>query len=157
MNLGSAWLLSGGNHHHGHSHGLAHGNKRYDHDQAYRIATDEGVAVLEIVEDGVPPRFRLRAETGAALAAGSATIETVRPDGKCQLFALTDRGDYLESVEEIPEPHAFTAHVQIGGKSFAVVFAEHEHAEGVAHRDNNMRVAVIHVMADATVSILVIF
>ena len=103
VNLGSAWLLSGGNHHHGHSHGLAHGNERYDHGQAYRIATDEGVAVLEIFEDGVPPRFRLRAETGAALAAGSASIETVRPDGKCQLFALADRGRQQEALPCVRE------------------------------------------------------
>ena len=30
------------------------------------------------------------------------------------------------------------------------------HAHGVAHRDNNLRVAVIHVLADAAVSLLVI-
>ena len=33
---------------------------------------------------------------------------------------------------------------------------EHEHAHGAAHRDNNMRAAVIHVLADAAVSVLVI-
>ena len=32
----------------------------------------------------------------------------------------------------------------------------HDHAHGHTHRDNNMRAAVIHVMADAAVSILVI-
>jgi len=32
----------------------------------------------------------------------------------------------------------------------------HEHAHGTAHRDNNMRAAVIHVLADAVVSVLVI-
>ena len=32
----------------------------------------------------------------------------------------------------------------------------HEHAHGTAHRDNNMRAAVIHVLADAIVSVLVI-
>ena len=33
---------------------------------------------------------------------------------------------------------------------------EHEHVHGAAHRDNNMRAAVIHVLADAAVSMLVI-
>ena len=33
---------------------------------------------------------------------------------------------------------------------------EHEHAHGTHHRDNNMRAAVVHVMADAAVSVLVI-
>jgi cation diffusion facilitator family transporter len=39
---------------------------------------------------------------------------------------------------------------------YPVVFEEHEHAHGAAHRDNNMRAAVIHVVADAAVSVLVI-
>jgi Co/Zn/Cd efflux system component len=135
---------------------VTHGHDGHDHAEAHRIATAAGVAVLEIFEDGVPPHFRLRAETEQVLAARSATVETVRPDGVRQLFALTDRGDYLEALEEVPEPHAFTAHVQIRDESFAAVFQEHEHAEGTAHRDNNMRAAVIHVMADAAVSVLVI-
>ena len=33
---------------------------------------------------------------------------------------------------------------------------EHEHAQGAAQRDNNMRAAVVHVLADAAVSVLVI-
>jgi cation diffusion facilitator family transporter len=33
---------------------------------------------------------------------------------------------------------------------------DHEHAHGAAHRDNNMRAAIIHVLADAAVSVLVI-
>jgi cation diffusion facilitator family transporter len=32
----------------------------------------------------------------------------------------------------------------------------HEHHDGAAHRDNNMRAAIVHVMADAAVSVLVI-
>jgi cation diffusion facilitator family transporter len=34
--------------------------------------------------------------------------------------------------------------------------ADHEHAGATAHRDNNMRAAIVHVFADATVSLLVI-
>jgi cation diffusion facilitator family transporter len=37
-----------------------------------------------------------------------------------------------------------------------VKFAEYEHAHGAAQHDNNMRAAIIHVLADATVSVLVI-
>ncbi len=33
---------------------------------------------------------------------------------------------------------------------------EHEHAHGTARRDNNMRAAIVHVLADAAVSVLVI-
>jgi cation diffusion facilitator family transporter len=41
-------------------------------------------------------------------------------------------------------------------RAYAAVFEEHEHAAGAAARDNNMRAAIIHVMADAAVSVLVI-
>src|ERR1700676_2115422 len=154
VNVASAWLLSGGGHHHGHSHGHAHEGP--DHEEVHRIKTGTEVAVLEVFEDGVPPRFRLRVETGPGLTAQAASVETVRPDGTRQLFAMNDQGGYLESVEEIPEPHAFTAHVRIGQQDYPVVFEEHEHAHGSADRDNNMRAAVIHVTADAAVSVLVI-
>ena len=40
--------------------------------------------------------FRLRAETGPALTAQAASIETVRADGARQLFAMKDEGGYLE-------------------------------------------------------------
>jgi cation diffusion facilitator family transporter len=152
VNIASAWLLSRGGHHHGHSHG--HGHE--DHDESHRIATQDGAIVLDVFEDGVPPCFRLHADAGSALGAQPVSIETVRPDGTRHLFAMMDQGGYLESVEEIPEPHAFTAHVRIGEQDYPVVFEEHEHVAGSADRDNNMRAAVIHVVADAAVSVLVI-
>ncbi len=154
VNVASAWLLSSGGHHHGHSHG--HADERHDHDEAHPITTDSGVVVLDVFEDGVPPRFRLRVETGSALTAQAASVETVRPNGTQQRFAMKDQDGYLESVDEIPEPHAFTAQVRIGQQAYTVVFEEHEHAAASAHHDNNMRAAVIHVMADAAVSVLVI-
>jgi cation diffusion facilitator family transporter len=154
VNIASAWLLSGGSHHHGHSHGHAHGV--HDHDEAHHIATAAGVVLLEVFEQGVPPRFRLRAETGPAPTAYATSVETLRADGTRQLFAMKDQDGYLESVDEIPEPHAFTAHVRVGHQDYPVVFEEHEHAHESADRDNNMRAAVVHVMADAAVSVLVI-
>jgi cation diffusion facilitator family transporter len=154
VNIASAWLLSGGGHHQGHSHGRAH--EGHDHNEAHRITTAAGIVVCEVFEDGVPPRFRLRVEVGPALSAQAASVETVRADGTRQLFAMKDQGGYLESVEEIPEPHAFAAYVRIGQQDYPVVFEEHEHAHESTGRDNNMRAAVIHVMADAAVSVLVI-
>jgi cation diffusion facilitator family transporter len=159
VNVASAWLLSGGVHHdhgHGHSHGHSHRHTRDDEDETHRIATDDGEVVLEVFEDGVPPRFRLHAEGGAVLTSSTASVETVRPDGTRQFFALEDRGDFLESIEEIPEPHAFSANVRIGARTYPVQFEEHEHAHGSAARDHNMRAAIIHVLADAAVSVLVI-
>ena len=66
------------------------------------------------------------------------------------------RGGGGGSVAEIPEPHAFAANVRIGQDTYPVVFEEHEHVQGSAARDNNMRAAVIHVIADAAVAVLVI-
>jgi cation diffusion facilitator family transporter len=162
VNLASVWLLGAGGHHHGpgHSHGHGHGHG-HDHDadehghgeEQHLIATDAGDLVLSVFEDGVPPRFRLRNE-GLMLSPATVSLEIVRPDGARQQFAFADRGDFLESVEEIPEPHAFTAKLTVSGADHAVVFTEHEH--GAHDRDNNMRAAVIHVVADAAVSVLVI-
>jgi cation diffusion facilitator family transporter len=107
---------------------------------------------LEIHEDGVPPRFRAH----TAIPADKLTAETIRPDGTRQHFAFTGQGETLESVDEIPEPHAFTVTLTSGSATASVEFHEHAHADASAHRDNNMRAAVVHVIADAAVSVLVI-
>jgi cation diffusion facilitator family transporter len=72
------------------------------------------------------------------------------------MFAFAARDNFLESVDEIPEPHAFVVQVHLDAESHSVTFEEREHADEVAHRDNNMRAAIVHVMADAAVSVLVI-
>ena len=164
VNIASAWLLSGGDH--GHSHGHDHGHGHGDHhgEEVRRIDTGHGFLRLEVFEDGVPPRFRVRFEgsqgpmpvpVGQSLA-----LETIRPDGTRQSFGFANRGGYLESIEEIPEPHAFTVRLGLthGGHVHAheVAFEEHGHGDGAAHRDNNMRAAFVHVIADAAVSVLAI-
>ena len=155
VNIASAWLLSGGHHHgHGHSHGHDHG------EQPRRIALGPGTLAVEVFEDNVPPRFRVRADTGALPAAADLTIETIRPDGSRQQFSFEAGDGYLESRDEIPEPHAFVARIGLMQAERAEVreleFEEHDHGDGAHHRDNNMRAAVVHVMADAAVSVLVI-
>ena len=156
VNVASVLLLSGGGHHHGHSHSGATGHE-HDHDEAHYLHTRSGAVTLEIFEDGVPPRFRLSC-AGKNLAADSVAIETVRPGGERQVFAMAARGGYLESIDEIPEPHGFTVRVSLdrGDDIHVVEFVEHEHAHGAAQRDNNMRSAIVHVLADAAVSVLVI-
>ena len=155
VNVASAWLLSRGGHHH-HHHG--HGHEDHDHgDETRRIEAPGGALALSVFEDGVPPRFQLRREGAGLPQPAAVTLETVRPDGARQAFAFIDRGGYLESVEEIPEPHAFSAHLRIAGEGeHTVVFEEHDHGHGGHDRDNNMRAAIVHVVADAAVSVLVI-
>jgi cation diffusion facilitator family transporter len=156
VNAASAWLLSGGEHHH--HHGPGHGHHGHAHDAARRIEAGGMSLDLEIFEDDAPPRFRLR-PAGASSLPAAAVVETTRPDGTRQCFAMADRGGWLESLDEIPEPHEFTAALRLDGErdpASAVPFEEHGPGDGAAHRDNNMRAAIIHVMADAAVSVLVI-
>jgi cation diffusion facilitator family transporter len=163
VNVVSAWLLSGGHHHghghdHAHSHGHDHGN---GHDEEpRRIALGRGTLEIEVFEDNVPPRFRVRTDTSILPASSDVTIETIRPDGRRQLFTFETRDGYLESRDEIPEPHAFVARIRLmqEAQEFEreLEFEEHDHGDGAHHRDNNMRAAVIHVIADAAVSVLVI-
>ncbi len=154
VNVASAWLLSGGHdhhHHHGHHHPHDHGGEA---DLTVAIGPTE--LVIAIHEDGVPPRFHVRAAIGPAPDAGDLSIETIRPEGARQAFLFRDLGGVLESIDEIPEPHAFTAVVRLPGVSASVPFEEHAHGDAKAHRDNNMRAAIVHVVADAAVSVLVI-
>jgi hypothetical protein len=123
---------------HGHSHGHGHG---HSHDFSFlqgaeisgvhgpelqRIETGHGVIELSVFEHGAPPRFRL---TGPA--ADSAQVETVRETGARQVFVLVKKGDFWESVDEIPEPHGFdvtvTTHHAGHAHTYRASFAEHGH------------------------------
>lgn len=122
-------------HHHHHHHHHAHGEGG-----VRRIDTGHGVIAIEVFEDGVPPRWRIRAERGEGWAAADVTVVTERPDGTRQSFAFVDRGGYLESVETIPEPHAFMARVSLGhgghSHDYDLAFVE---GEGHDHLHEEMR------------------
>ncbi len=124
-------------HDHGHGHGHDHGHGGHAADGAPRIDTGHGVLRLEVFEDGVPPRFRLHAESGHGWKAGEVRLETERPDGARQAFSFVARDGYLESVQEIPEPHEFTARVTLShgdhGHHYDVAFVEHAHGGDHLH------------------------
>ncbi|MBR0894114.1 nickel/cobalt efflux transporter RcnA [Bradyrhizobium tropiciagri] len=107
-------------HHHDHDH--------HHHDETRQLTLAGQSLSLEVFEDGVPPRWRLRSETGALPAAGEVSVVTIRPDGSEQHFRFDARDDYLESVDEIPEPHEFKARVAVRTDIAEVLFAEHDHA-----------------------------
>ncbi|HLH51132.1 MAG TPA: cation diffusion facilitator family transporter, partial [Roseiarcus sp.] len=100
---------------------------------------------------------RLRAATRLP-ASQALSVETVRPNGVRQTFLFAERDGFLESIDEIPEPHEFSAYLRVAGEEHRVAFQEHGHdrVHAASARDNNMRAALVHVAADATVSILVI-
>jgi len=167
VNLASVWLLSGDHHGHshghGHTHGHGHGHEHEDEhpheDEVKRIFDSTGVIAVSIFEDGVPPVFRVTPETATSkLTTDVVSVTTIRPNGTRQTFTFADRGAYLESKEEIPEPHAFEAVVRLSDGEHQVEFEEHDHdhAHTAASRDHNIRSAYIHVMADAAVSVLAI-
>jgi cation diffusion facilitator family transporter len=159
VNVASVWLLSGHDHghNHGHSHGHSHGHDHAHDDEALTFDTAAGTMQLSVFEDDHAPVFRVAAVNGTLPEAAALRLATTRPDGSVQRYAFASHGAYLQSVEEIPEPHAFVAAVQLDGAEQRFAFEEHGHeAGGKAHRDNNMRAAVIHVVADAAVSVLVI-
>lgn len=111
-----------------HEHGDDHG---HGHDETKRIDTGRGVIRLEVFEDGVPPRFRLFSEKGHAWAANEVEVVTTRPDGAKQGFRFAQREGFLESVDEIPEPHEFEARVSLSHEGhrhdYDVAYEEHDH------------------------------
>ena len=97
--------------HHEHSHdGHAHA-----HSELFVLDTGHGKIELSVFEDGVPPVFRLRAPVGEKLpAAEDVTIETTRSDGARQTFTFVAKDGFLESRDDIPEPHEFDALLTLG-------------------------------------------
>lgn len=96
----------------GHEHGHAHDHDHHDGD-VRRIDTGHGIVAIEVFEQGVPPKWRVRSERGHRWSADEVTIETERPDGRRQVFTFADFGGYLQSVEEIPQPREFMARVRL--------------------------------------------
>ncbi|WP_175714298.1 CDF family Co(II)/Ni(II) efflux transporter DmeF [Burkholderia ambifaria] len=164
VNVASVWLLSGDHHGHSHGHGHhhhhGHAHDTHEHDEdAHRIFDQQGVFVVSVFEDGVPPVFRMAPATHDTklVDASAVSVTTIRPDGTRQTFTMESRGAYLESTDDIPEPHEFKAIVRLNGREHALAFEEHDHrASTAAARDHNIRSAYVHVIADAAVSVLTI-
>lgn len=114
----------------------------HHHDDTKHIDTGHGVVRLEVFEDGVPPRFRLYNESkhGHVWVEDEVGIETERPDGSRQLFNFTQRDGFLESEQEIPEPHEFVARLSLGHEhhshNYDVEFVEHGNHHAVKDYEN---------------------
>lgn len=110
-----------------------HDHDHDHHDEARIIDTGHGKMRLELFEDGVPPRFRLFRESrrGHTWPASQVRIETERPDGSRQIFTFMQRDGFVESEQEIPEPHEFVARLRLGHEhhshDYDVEFVEHDH------------------------------
>jgi nickel/cobalt exporter len=104
-----------------------------------RIDTGHGVIALEVFEEGVPPRWRIWVERGRVWAPGEVVVTTERADGALQTFSFEDRGTFLESRDEIPEPHDFLARVRLGPAGhvhdYEVAFTEDEAGHDHIHEE----------------------
>lgn len=114
---------------------LAHAHDHehdHHHDEAKHIDTGHGVVRLDVFEDGVPPRFRLYRESkhGHVWPAEQVEVETERPDGSRQTFTFVQCDGFMESAQEIPEPHEFVARLRLGhghhSHDYDVEFVEHD-------------------------------
>ena len=118
------WRQQHAAHDHDHDH---------QHDETKHIDTGHGVVRLEVFEVGVPPRFRLYREGkhGHVWTADQVRIETERTDGKRETFTFVQREGFVESEQEIPEPHEFVARLRLGHEhhshDYDVEFVEHDH------------------------------
>ncbi|OHX11690.1 nickel/cobalt efflux protein RcnA [Chromobacterium sphagni] len=112
---------------HNHEH---HGNQP---DESRIIDTGHGKIRLEIFEQGAPPRFRLYREDshGHAWPVAQVKMETERPDGNRQRFSFIQRDGFIESEQDIPEPHQFMARLSLGhdrhSHDYDVEFIERHH------------------------------
>jgi nickel/cobalt exporter len=101
----------------------------HHHDDPHEVEIGGLSFSLEVFEDGVPPRWRIGTEGGYLPQPDEISLTTVRPDGSEQSFAFVEKPGFLESVEEIPEPHAFKACLSLRGQeSVEIVFEEHNHS-----------------------------
>lgn len=110
-----------------------HMHDHHHDDEIKHIDTGHGTVRLEVFEDGVTPRFRLFNESqhGHVWVADQVRIETEGPDGSLKSFTFVQRDGFVESEQEIPEPHQFVARLRLGHEQhshhYDVEFIEHDH------------------------------
>lgn len=110
-----------------------HQDAAHHHDEIRIIDTGHGKIVLSIFEDGQPPHWRLRTLSGRQWKADDIALVTRRDkDVFSQPFQFSDKGEYLESVQPIPEPHNFDVRLSLSHRDhvhdYDVVFHEHDHS-----------------------------
>lgn len=122
---------------HDHDHDHDHDGHGHHHDETRRIDTGHGIVRLEVFEEGVPPRFRLFPESrhGQVWVADQVRVETERADGSRQSFTFVQRDGFVESEQEIPEPHEFVARLRLGHAQhyhdYDVEYVEHDHHHAI--------------------------
>lgn len=113
--------------HHDHNHD---GHDHHHHDETRIVDTGHGKVELSIFEDGQPPHWRFRSVSGQFWGADEVSVTTERSDGSPQTFRFAPKGNFLESTDEIPEPHDFNARLTLShgnhGHDYDLQFGECE-------------------------------
>jgi ABC-type nickel/cobalt efflux system permease component RcnA len=152
---------------HGRTHGFSHlaksdGSADAIHGpELQRMLGQHGVLELSIYGFRQPPRFRLT--TTRLQTVKTVTIETRREDGSRQSFAFAPRGEYWESLDDIPEPHGFDVNVTVDhdghSHTYQTAFGkykhhhgdhdQHEHHAHRAARKTWSRTALLHIFGSS--------
>lgn len=169
--------------HHDHGHGHhSHGGHSHD-DEIREFKTSIGLIQLSIYEDGVPPEFRIQFDSHDSmlnmnpLNMPTFMVKTIRSNKEEQVFHFQESNDQTglwKSVEEIPEPHSFDVELSLiytdkqkemhnaqfreGDENSNDGFVDNGNSQKKKkyEHDNNFRGALLHVVADAFVSIIAI-
>ena len=112
----------------------------HHHDMGpHTIDTGDGSIAIDVFEDGVPPRWRIERLSGPTLSPACLSLQTMRPDGSSQTFTFAEVDGLLESEQEIPEPHEFTATVRLAydnhAHDYTLQFHEHDHSDELSGLD----------------------
>lgn len=123
---------------HERDHDRDHG---HDYDEVKLIDTGRGVLRLEIFEQEQLPRFRVtcEGEPEHRWLPHEVRLETERPSGIRQRFNFVQRQGFFDSIQDIPEPHEFVAHLELQhthhSHPFDVEFIEAGHHHSVADNE----------------------
>lgn len=116
---------------------IRRGNSHHHHDETQKIVIGKGWVEIGIVEDGVPPRFKVTTDSESTRPEW---LRAVRPDGTAESYQLSRLAGHWESVETIPEPHEFRVEAYVicpGGKTVGKAeFKEHHHDHDHDHGGN---------------------
>ncbi|MFB6327539.1 nickel/cobalt efflux protein RcnA [Pantoea deleyi] len=109
------------------------GREHHEHDESHVIDTGHGKVRLAIDESVGPARWVLTTLSGHQWTEDDVVVTTRRQDGSGQVFCFKPQNGSLISEEVIPEPHTFSARLELAHRShlhgYDVAFQEHDHAE----------------------------
>jgi len=106
------------------------------------INTGSGFVEISVYETGILPHFRLYFFDASEVPiapppTAGITVETLRATTTKQVFTFTAEGDFLQSTQDIPEPHEFEVVLNLpqdrAGQGYKTQFTEEAHGHSHDH------------------------